>query len=70
MSASERVSGVDVPVTSDAESRRIGLAGDVSRRLLADFTHPNPSMTRGELVGRVDFGVAVGAEKRRVSPAE
>lgn len=38
--------------------------------MLADFTQPNTSVTRRKLVGGVDFGVTVGAEKRGVSPAE
>ena len=61
MSASKRVGGVDVTVAGNTESGCIGLASDVSGRLLADFADPNSSVTRGELVRRTDFGVTVGA---------
>lgn len=70
MAASEWVGRVDITVAGDAECRGVGLAGDVSRGLLADFTDPDAAVTRREFVSSMDLGVAAYTEEGRVSAAE
>lgn len=70
MAAGEGVGGVDVVVAGEAEDRSVGLAGDVSGGLLADFAEGDARVAGGELVGGVDFGVAGETEEGRVRAAE
>lgn len=69
MATGEWVSGVNIGVAGDTESRSIGLAHDDGRSLFTDLAHPDALVTRGELISAVNFGVAVEAEKSRVRSA-
>lgn len=55
---------MDVLVAGDAESSGVGLAGDVSRRLLADLTEANTRVRRCEVIGGVGSGITVTAKER------
>ncbi|KAL0557577.1 hypothetical protein IC582_006124 [Cucumis melo] len=70
MTSCEGISRVNIVVASEAESGGVSLTGYMSRSLLTDFTNPNTSMARGELVGCVNFGVTSKAKESRVSSAE
>lgn len=69
MAAGEWIGGVDVSVARDAERGCVGFARDVSGGLFADLAEQDSLVARGEFVSRVDFSVALAAEKRRVRAA-
>ena len=64
VAAGERVGRVDIGVARDAQSRRVCLARDGRRSLLADFAHPHA------LVPRVELGVAGQTQENRVDSAK
>lgn len=68
MTAGKGVNRVDISVAGGAEGSSVGIAGDGSRSLLADFAEPDTWVARaGE---SVDLEVAAEAEEGSVMAAE
>ncbi|KAJ6857218.1 hypothetical protein NC651_038809 [Populus alba x Populus x berolinensis] len=73
MTASKRVSRVDVSVTGDTENSCVSFASNRSWCLLADLTHPHPLMPGHDFaihLAMVNLVITIQTQKSRVGPAK